>query len=220
MGEKGIKTSHEDIREKMKKQAQIFINDISTILAEALQESEKDERKYIVEIARHTAEAENFEQTLDQMIEKWETLTDSTHPVELILYRKQNPDIFKLLKLPNKLSIVMPSFSVGQINKSQNKHQFGKLITSKVNLIKSPVESSKHIQPTMSAKGNKSKKRVLERSVKTSQIKAEKRKLCYMACRDDRSAYISGDGPGIQLIDRSGTELDNISMTENQLAWL
>ncbi|XP_062572074.1 tripartite motif-containing protein 3-like [Saccostrea cucullata] len=32
-----------------------------------------------------------------------------------------------------------------------------------------------------------------------------------LTSRDDRSTYISGDGPGIQLIDRSGTELDNIS---------
>ncbi|XP_062614898.1 tripartite motif-containing protein 2-like [Saccostrea cucullata] len=35
--------------------------------------------------------------------------------------------------------------------------------------------------------------------------------LYHVRCRDDRSAYISGKGLGIQLIDRSGTELDNIS---------
>ncbi|XP_062595035.1 E3 ubiquitin-protein ligase TRIM71-like [Saccostrea cucullata] len=210
-GENEIKSAHENVREKMKKQAQDLIDHIRVILKEALQESEKDERKNREEISQHKAEAERFEQNLDRLIEKFETLTESSHPAELILFRKQNPDIFKQLKLPSKLDIVMPFFTVGQINKSQNKHQFGKFMAGKVHYVKSLDENSQHILPSLSARGSTSNKRVLGRSVKISKKKTQMKKLFHVSCRDDRSAYISGDGPGIQLIDRSGTELDNIS---------
>ncbi|XP_061195556.1 uncharacterized protein LOC133203787 [Saccostrea echinata] len=210
-GEKEIKTSHENVREKMKKQAQEFIDHISAILKEALQQSEKDESKNLKVISQHKAVAETFEQNLDQLIEMFESLTESSHPADLILYRKQNPDIFKQLKLPDKLNIVMPSFTVGQINKSQNEQQFGKFMTGKVNLIQSIDESSQPILPTSSARRKTSTKRVLERSVKISETKTENRKLSHVSCRDDRSAYISGEGPGILLMDRSWKQLDNIS---------
>ncbi|XP_062622235.1 uncharacterized protein LOC134283771 [Saccostrea cucullata] len=175
LGKNEIKSAHENVREKMKKQAQDLIDHIRVILKEALHESEKDERKTREEISRHKAEAEKFEQNLDQLIEKFETLT------------------------------------IGQINKSQNKHQFGKFMAGKVHYVKSLDENSQHILPSLSARGSTSNKRVLGRSVKISKTKTQMKKLYHVSCRDERSAYISGDGPGIQLIDRSGTELDNIS---------
>ncbi|XP_062614897.1 E3 ubiquitin-protein ligase TRIM71-like [Saccostrea cucullata] len=214
-GENEIKSGHENVREKMKKQAQDLIDHIRVILKEALQESEKDERKNREEISQHKAEADKFEQNLDQMIEKFETLTESSHPAELILFRKQNPGIFQQLKLPDKLNIVMPSFTVGQIKKSQNEQQFGKFMTGDVKHVKSLVKSSQSKRPTLPAKRNTSNKTVLGRSDKISETKPQKRELYHLSCRDERSAYISGKGPGIQLIDRSGTELDNIS-TDDQ----
>ncbi|XP_062587197.1 uncharacterized protein LOC134248842 [Saccostrea cucullata] len=210
-GEHEIKRGHENVREKMKKQAQDLIDHIRVILKEALEESEKDERKNSEEISQNTAEAERFEQNLDQLIEKFETLTESSHPVDLILYRKHNPDKFNQLKLPDKLDIVMPSFTVGQINKSQNEHQFGKFTTGKVNNVKSLDEKTQPILRSLSARRKTPSKKVLEHSLKISETKTSKKELYHVSCRDDRSAYISGDGPGILLIDRSGTELDNIS---------
>ncbi|XP_062615974.1 E3 ubiquitin-protein ligase TRIM71-like [Saccostrea cucullata] len=201
-GEREITTSYESEREKMKVQAQNMIDHISTIFKEALQLSEEDERRNRNEISQRIAEAEGFEQNLDQLIEKFETFTESTHPADLILFRKQNPDIFKQLKLPDKLKIVMPSFTVGQIKKSQNEHQFGMLLIGNV---KSCNESLQPIERNWSVSKNTG------RSVKISETKTKKEKLFHVSCLSDRSAYISGDGPGIQLLDRSGTELDNIS---------
>ncbi|XP_062588253.1 fibronectin-binding protein PlpA-like [Saccostrea cucullata] len=212
-GEREIKNSHKNIRKKMKKQAQDFIDHISTILKEALDESTKDEREKVMEISQYTAEMESFEQNLDQLIEKFETLTESSHPADLILYRKRNSDTFKRLKFPEKINLTMPSFTIGHFNKSQNEHQFGKFTRGHISHLKSS-DDSLQVQDLSGSKRVKSsteKVSVLSvRSVKISETNPQKREL-YHVCRDDRSAYISGYGPGIQLIDRSGTELNNIN---------
>ncbi|XP_062614525.1 E3 ubiquitin-protein ligase TRIM71-like [Saccostrea cucullata] len=210
-GESGIKTSHKFIREKMKKQAQDFIDHINTILKEALDESSKDERETLKEISQYTAEMESFEQNMDQLIEKFETLTESSHPTDLILYRKRNPDTFKRLKFPVKINLTMPSFTIGEMKKSQNEHQFGKFIRGQLSHLKSSDDSLRVYDQSRSSNVKPSIKKVSRRSVKLSETKTQKRELYNVSCGDDRSAYISGNGPGIQLIDRSETELDNIS---------
>ncbi|XP_062603060.1 E3 ubiquitin-protein ligase TRIM71-like [Saccostrea cucullata] len=210
-GEREIKTSHKDIREKMNKQAQDFIDHISAILKKALDESTKDEREKLLEISKYTAEAESFEQNLDQMIEKFETLTESSHPAVLLLYRKQNPDIFKRLKFPDKINLTMPSFTIGQLSKSQNEHQFGKFISGVISHFKSSDDSLKVKDLSGSTSVKPSIKKVSRRAIQISKTKSQKRTLYHVSCRDDRTAYISGGGCGILLIDRSGTELDNIS---------
>ncbi|XP_062575508.1 tripartite motif-containing protein 2-like [Saccostrea cucullata] len=78
-GEREITTSYESEREKMKVQAQNMIDHISTIFKEALQLSEEDERRNRNEISQRIAEAEGFEQNLDQLIEKFETFTESAY---------------------------------------------------------------------------------------------------------------------------------------------
>ncbi|XP_062572075.1 E3 ubiquitin-protein ligase TRIM71-like [Saccostrea cucullata] len=210
-GESEIKTSHKDIRQTMKKQAQDFIDHIRAILKESLDESSKNETEKLIEISQYTAEAERFEQNLDQLIEKFETLTESSHPADLILYRKRNHDIFKRLKFPEKINLTMPSFKIGQLSKSQNEHQFGKFTSGHISSLKSSDGSLQVKDLSGSASVKPSTKKELRRSVKLSVIKTQIRELYHVSCRDERSAYISGDGLGIQLKDKSGTELDNIS---------
>ncbi|XP_062580080.1 uncharacterized protein LOC134242076 [Saccostrea cucullata] len=209
--ERETKTSHKDIREKMKKQALDFIDHISAILKEALNESSKDKRETLMEISQYTAEAERFEQNLDQLIEKFETLTESSHPADLILYRKRNSDTFKRLKFPEKINLTLPSFTIGQINKTQNKHQFGKFMRGQLSHLKSSDDSLRVYDQSRSSNVKPSIKKVSRRPVRINETKTQKRVLYHVSYRDDRSAYVSGDGPGIQLIHRSGTELDNIS---------
>ncbi|XP_062595320.1 E3 ubiquitin-protein ligase TRIM71-like, partial [Saccostrea cucullata] len=210
-GERDIKAGHQNIRENMKKQAQDFIYHNSAILKEALNESTKDEREKLIEISQYRAEAEKFEENLDQLIEKFETFTESSHPVGLVLYRKKNPDIFKRLKLPDEINFTMPSFTIGQMNKTQNEHQFGQFIRGHIRRLRIGDDSLKVKHPTGSASVKPSTTTVLGRSVKISETKTQKRVLYHVSCRDDRSAYISGNGRGILLIDRWGIELDNIN---------
>ncbi|XP_061195570.1 E3 ubiquitin-protein ligase TRIM71-like [Saccostrea echinata] len=210
-GEREIKASHKNIREKMKKQAQEFIDHISVILKEALDESSKDEIEKLMEISQYTAEAERFEQNLDQLIEKFESLTESSHPADLILYRKQYPDTLKRLQFPEKINFTMPSFTIGQINKSQNKHQFGKFTSGHISHLKLGDDSLQAKHTSGSASVKSSTKKVPGRPVKISETKTQKRALYHVSCGNDRSAYISGEGAGILLIDKSGTQLDNIS---------
>ncbi|XP_062572073.1 uncharacterized protein LOC134234033 [Saccostrea cucullata] len=210
-GEREIKTSHKNIREKMKKQAQDFIDHISAILTEALDESTRDEREKLMEISQYRAEAEIFEQNLEQLIEKFETLTESSHPADLILYRKQNPDTFKRFKFPFKINLTLPSYTIGHINKTQNEHQFGKFIRGHISHLTLWDDSLQAKYLTGFERVKPSTKKVSGRSLKISETKTQKGELYHVSCRDDRSAFVSGQGPGIQLIDRSGTELDKIS---------
>ncbi|XP_061195209.1 uncharacterized protein LOC133203446 [Saccostrea echinata] len=201
--EKEIKTCHENIREKMKKQGQDFINHIISILREALHESEEDEKRKSEEIFHQKEENEKFDQSLDHLIGKFEALTRSNHPADFLLYLKKNPNTFRELKFPEKVTIAKPLFTAGRFNKFKNKHQFGKFIAGQISHLKSVDDSLQAIQPTF--------KKVLERSVKLSELKTKREKLLHVRCLDDRSAYISGRGLRILLIDSSGTELDSIS---------
>ncbi|XP_061195397.1 E3 ubiquitin-protein ligase TRIM71-like [Saccostrea echinata] len=212
--ENQMKTSHKIVRKNMKKQAEDFIGHISAIMNKCFHDSEEDERKQSEAISLQKMEAERFGKNIDLLIEKLESLIESNHPVDLILYRKKNPDIFNELKLPEKFDIVMPSFTAGHFNKSLNEQQFGKYTAnhdSHDSHLKLCDDSLQNKQPTSSASKTLSIKTILGFSVKIGEAKTKKENLLYATCLDDRSAYISGEGPGILLIDRSGTELDNVS---------
>ncbi|XP_062578103.1 E3 ubiquitin-protein ligase TRIM71-like [Saccostrea cucullata] len=207
--ENEIGTSHKIVRKSMKTQAENFISHINAIIEKSFNDSEEDERKQSEVISLQKMEVKKFEENIDDLIEKLESLMESNNPVDLILYRKENPNIFNKLKIPEKLDIVLPSFTAGQFNKSQNEQQFGKLTTDHGRL-DSHLRKCDDTQQTSSANKTLSIKSILGFSVKISEAKTEKENLLYVTCRGDRSAFISGDGPGILLIDRSGTELDSI----------
>ncbi|XP_062569592.1 E3 ubiquitin-protein ligase TRIM71-like [Saccostrea cucullata] len=206
-GEIEMKTNHENVRDKMKNQAQEFIDLIRGILKEALCESKKDEQKNLKEISEYKADAERFEENLDRLIGKFETLTESIHPADLLLYRKQNPEAFKQLKLPSKIDVVMPSFTVGLIDKFQNKYQFGNFITGRVRFQTSRDISLQLSDATCSAGSKQPFKKVLGYARKICEKNTGRSELYHVSCLDDK-AYISGRGCNISLIDKLGTLLD------------
>ncbi|XP_061195238.1 uncharacterized protein LOC133203476 [Saccostrea echinata] len=76
--------------------------------------------------------------------------------------------------------------------------QFGKFTTDHVRYKKSSNDSLQSAQSD-----NKiCTKKVFERSVKIRELKKKKENLFHVSCLDVKSAYISGDGPGILFIDR------------------
>ncbi|XP_055999610.1 tripartite motif-containing protein 45-like isoform X1 [Ostrea edulis] len=131
-GESRIKTSHQNLRREMKRQAKDFIDHINAILNEGLDESESDEKKKLEELSQHKAELEEYKQNLEHVIENLEDLTESSPPADLILYRKQNPDVVKHLKFPDTVVTTDPTFTAGQFNKTLNKKQFGQMTKSKL----------------------------------------------------------------------------------------
>ncbi|XP_056001115.1 E3 ubiquitin-protein ligase TRIM71-like [Ostrea edulis] len=135
-GELRINTCHEDMEKAMKKQAKDFIDHISAILNEALDESKSDKMKNLNKLLQHKAELEEYKQNLEHVIEKLEDLTESSPPADLILYRKQNPDVVKQLKSPDKIVTTDPTFTTGQFDKTRNQKQFGQMTKSQLTQVK------------------------------------------------------------------------------------
>ncbi|XP_055999609.1 E3 ubiquitin-protein ligase TRIM71-like [Ostrea edulis] len=131
-----ITTSHENLRREMKRQAKDFMDHINAILNEGLSESESDEKKKLEELSQHKAELEEYQQNLEHVIEKLENLTESSSPADLILYRKQNPDVIKHLKFPDTVVTTDPTFTTGQFNKTLNEKQFGQMTKSQLTRVK------------------------------------------------------------------------------------
>jgi hypothetical protein len=264
-----VKTSHENVRMEMKKQAKDFADYINAILNKGLYESDSDEKMRLEELSHHQAELEEYQQNVEQVIEKLENLTESSPPADLILHRKQNPDLVKQLQSPDKVIVTDPTFTAGQIQKTQNETQFGKMTKCHLTRVKAddetqyrqarvrtpatqtlpvkPVDrkdsdktqvamkadlkelemlretnakSSEKLDEKRQYKIEKVKasanspsfpKAVLQQPVKLSEMKSDKKELRHVACLGDGRAYISGNGSGIILIDRSSSHQTTIT---------
>jgi hypothetical protein len=135
---------------EMKKQAKDCVDCINAILKNGLYESESDEKNRLEELSQHQSELEDYQQKVEQVIEKLENLTESSPPADLILYRKQNPDVVKQLKSPDKVIVADPTFTAGQIQKTQNEIQFGKMTKCQLTRVKADDET-KYRQARMGA---------------------------------------------------------------------
>ncbi|XP_061179203.1 E3 ubiquitin-protein ligase TRIM9-like [Saccostrea echinata] len=124
-----LKESHKNMRTKMKEQAKHAIDHVTSILNEKLRESYRDENKEEAKISREETKLEVFLQQLQDIIQKYENLTETSHPAELILYRKNNPDVVQKLELPDRLLLTPPSFTAGQI---MDNNQFGNVNKTKI----------------------------------------------------------------------------------------
>lgn len=109
----------------MKRQAKDFTDHINAMLHEYLGESASNAKSQLEELSLYKAALEEYKQNLEHVIEKLENLTESRPPANFILYRKQNPELVKQLKSPDGLVTSDPIFKPGQLNKEQNKTQFG-----------------------------------------------------------------------------------------------
>ncbi|XP_061179437.1 E3 ubiquitin-protein ligase TRIM71-like [Saccostrea echinata] len=225
-----VKQRHANMREKMKEHADQAIALITSTLNDKIKESLKEEKKEEDIILQHEGNLEIFLQQLHEVIQKYENLTNIDHPANLIMYRKQNPDVKLKIILPSKLELTPSSFTPGQL---VNINQFGRVITSKINYYS--MNTKKVFSPP---KRNSSTKKVKTRYVSkkknafTKNISnlglyyntlLPKPKKVYeinlhctgntlydISCVDDKKAYIYGGDYRILLIDISGNRLAEV----------